>query len=351
MSLGTTPYSLKIPVSQRDVYYPLLDDKTWSQEFDRVRLPYERAVLVEGQIGPQLWVQLTSYTVGQGRSGRSVWIELASRRPSPSEIVAGRGLLRAFASNSSERRRLLDQILVHIILLEYTDDAHHPLWQAPSNSPGLSGALVGAETVASPAIWSAIAANLEQNRPSTAIALRDVGGVAGLDEFSGFTTTPVELPAGVRSKILTEMEYRWSRFGTTPRATQGMRWVHQQIGEHPDISRASSMSQLMRSGDLRHNVSQAPAKPHDGGLGLYYPRNRTEVASCAAIALVPVVPGVLWDVTSEHGGDAQTTAGFAHQTQGTASYTAFATSMRAEERADFLLTAASAAIVSSAAAL
>ena len=115
MSLGTTPYSLKIPVSQRDVYYPLLDDKTWSQEFDRVRLPYERAVLVEGQIGPQLWVQLTSYTVGQGRSGRSVWIELASRRPSPSEIVAGRGLLRAFASNSSERRRLLDQILVQHI--------------------------------------------------------------------------------------------------------------------------------------------------------------------------------------------------------------------------------------------
>ena len=208
----------------RDVFYPLLDDESWAEEFARIRLPYETRVLAEGQIGPRTWVRLNSYTIGEGGSGGSVWIELASRRPSPAEIVAGRGLLRAFASDSSERRRILSQTLLHIILLEYAEESQRPLWHAPSNAVGVQGALVGAETIASPVLWSALEGDLNQNRPSTVVALRDAGGVGGLEGFDGFTTAAVEVPAGVRLKILTEIENHWSRFGRISTPGSGLKW-------------------------------------------------------------------------------------------------------------------------------
>ncbi len=350
MTAEAAPFSLKIPVSQREVYYELLDDKSWAEEFTKVRLPYETKVLAEGQIGPQIWIRLTSYTIGEGGSGGSIWIELASRRPSPAEIVAGRGLLRAFASDSSERRRLLNQMLLHIVVLEYAEESQRPLWHAPSEAFGIQGALVGAETVASPALWRALENDLNQNRPSTVVALRDAGGVAGLEGFDGFATSAVDVSAGVRLRVLREIENHWSRFGRIPNPGRGLRWVHRQLGPHRDLEAASSISNLMRFGDLRHSFQSVPRKLREGELGVYYPRDADEVTACASASLIPVAPGVFWDVASGAGGDRQTTAGFSHQTQGAASYTALATSMRPEQRANFLLAAASAVIVASASA-
>ena len=348
MSVQAAPYSLKIPVYHRDVYYPLLDDKSWAEEFARTRLPYETRVLAEGQIGPRTWVRLSSYTIGEGGSGGSVWIELVSRRPSPAEIVAGRGLLRAFASDSSERRRLLSQMLLHIVLLEYTDESQRPSWYAPSGAVGVQGALVGAETVASPALWRALEADLNQNRPSTVIALRDAGGVGGLEGFDGFATTAVEVSAGVRLKILTGIENHWSRFGRISAAGRGLKWVHKQLGPHRDLEAASTISNLMRFGEYRRRYRSIPRKLDEGELGVYYPRDAKEAAACASASLIPVAPGVFWDVASGAGGDGQTTAGFSHRNHGAVSHTAIATSMRPERRANFLLAAASAVIVASA---
>ena len=348
MSVQAAPYSLKIPVHHQDVYYPLLDDKSWAQEFAKVRMPYETRVLAEGQIGPRTWVRLNSYTIGEGGSGGSVWIELASRRPSPAEIVAGRGLLRAFASESSERRRLLSQMLLHIVVLEYADESRRPLWYAPSQAVGVQGALVGAETIASPALWSALEGDLNQNRPSTVVALRDAGGVSGLEGFDGFATAAVEVSAGVRLAILTDIESHWNRFGRIPAPGRGLRWVHRQLGPRSDLKAASTISNLMRFGEHRRRYRSIPRKLDEGELGVYYPRDAAEAAACASAALIPVAPGVFWDVASGAGGDRQTTAGFSHRNHGAVSYTAIATSMRPEQRANFLLAAASAVIVASA---
>ncbi|MCY3801807.1 MAG: hypothetical protein OXG46_09520 [Chloroflexi bacterium] len=348
MSVKAPPFSLKIPVHHRDVFYPLLDDESWAEEFARIRLPYETRVLAEGQIGPRTWVRLNSYTIGEGGSGGSVWIELASRRPSPAEIVAGRGLLRAFASDSSERRRILSQTLLHIILLEYAEESQRPLWHAPSNAVGVQGALVGAETIASPVLWSALKGDLNQNRPSTVVALRDAGGVGGLEGFDGFTTAAVEVPAGVRLKILTEVENHWSRFGRISTPGSGLKWVQRRLGPHRDLDTASTISNLMRFGEYRRRYRSIPRKLEDGELSAYYPRNAVEAAACASASLIPIAPGVFWDVTGGSAGDAQTTAGYSHRNHGAISYTAIATSMRQEQRANFLLAALSAVIVASA---
>src|SRR3990170_7596139 len=121
-------FNLRIPIRQAEVFAGLLDDKSWGEEFARVKLPFETRLLAETQIGPRVWVRLTAYTIGEGGQGGSVWIDLASRRPSPAEIVAGRGLLRAFSASSSERRRILHEILLHFVVLEYTGEAVRPSW-------------------------------------------------------------------------------------------------------------------------------------------------------------------------------------------------------------------------------
>ncbi len=348
MSAKAAPFSLKIPVYQPEVYGPLLNDNSWAEEFTKVRLPYETRVLAEGQIGPRIWVRLNSYTIGEGGSGGSLWIELASRRPSPPEIVAGRGLLRAFASDSSERRRILTQTLIHIVLLEYADESIRPPWHAPSEGFGVHGALVAGETVASPALWKALEADLNQNRPSTVIALRDAGGVAGLEGFDGFATTPVEVSAGLRLSVLADIENHWSRLGRVPSPARGLKWVRAQLGPRRELETATSISKLVRFGDNRRRFQSIPRKLREGETAVYYPRDAGEVAACATASLIPVAPGIFWEVTSGAGGDRQTTAGFSHQTNGAAAYTALATSMRPERRADFLLAAASAVIVASA---
>ena len=340
------PFALKIPVHQKDVYAGLIDDQSWAEEFPRVCPPYEVRLLAEGQIGPRIWVRLTSYTIGEGGDAGSIWIEIASRRPSPAEIVAGRGLLRAFSADSSERRRLLGQMLLHIVLLEYTDETRRPLWYAPSTAYGVRGALVGAETVGSPAIWKALNTDLARSRPSTVIALRDAGGVPGLEAFDGFATSPIELPAAVRRRVLGELDGNWSRFGGVPDPRRGFKWVRRQLGPSRELEAATSISSLMRFGERRRKYDVIPRRLAEGELGVYYPRDADEAATCAAASLIPIAPGLFWDVLGGTGGDPQTTAGHAHKTQGASSFTPLATAMTPERRANFLLGAAAAAIVS-----
>ena len=147
---------------------------------------------------------------------------------------------------------------------------------------------------------------------------------------------------------MANIESHWSRFSRISTPGRGLKWVHRQLGPHRDLKAASTISNLMRFGEYRRRYRSIPRKLDEGELGVYYPRDAGEAAACASASLIPVAPGVFWDVASGAGGDTQTTAGFSHRNHGAVSYTAIATSMRPEQRANFLLAAASAVIVASA---
>lgn len=347
-AVAEAPFSLKIPVFNADVFAGLLDQKSWGEEFKKVRLPYETRVLAESQLGPQMWVRLTAYTIGGGGGAGSIWIELASRRPSPVETVTGRGLLRAFASISSERRRLLDRLLLHFVLLEYTDQAVRPAWHGPSGTFGLGGALVAAEATAVPGIWRALERDLDRNRPTAVVSLRDGGGTPGLEAFDGLITCPMEVGALTRRRILDELPDRWKTPLGRGDPGRGIGWVRDQIGPSRELETASFLSTHLRFGEIRRRFEDVPKRLREGELGVYYPRDDAEAAECATAALLPVAPGIFWDVAHGLGGDQRTTAGYAAQTQGASAFTGIATPLVPERRANFLLAAASAVIVAAA---
>ena len=106
-----------------------------------------------------------------------------------------------------------------------------------------------------------------------------------------------------------------------------------------------ALGRAYRVDDARGRYIEFCKSTIDRGLHL---RGLKLVIDCAHGATYAVAPGVFWDVASGAGGDRQTTAGFSHRNHGAVSYTAIATSMRPEQRANFLLAAASAVIVASA---
>ena len=341
------PFTLRMPVHD-DAYAGLADEARWRDEFATVRLPYETRVLAESQLGPRAWVRLTAFTIGGGGDGGVVWIDLASSRPAPTEIVAGRALLRAFAADSSERRRILNRLLFHFLLLEYTEDAERTTWRAPAVGDDIGGALVGGSITSNPTLWRALRLDMEQSRPSVVVGLRDAGGVPLAGPYDGLVTLPVTLGGLDSAQFLASLDSRWrgslGRF--SPR--HGYRWIADRCAAAPELSASRYLSSFLRFGENRTRHREIPDRLAEYELPVYYPSSASEVQALAASGLLPAFPGVFWDVSRPDGGDLLTTAGHAQRELGAFGLTALATSDDPTRRANFLLAAASAAIVAAA---
>ena len=346
-AVADQPLTLRIPLHD-EAYAVLVDERRWQEEFATVRLPYERRVLAENQLGPRAWVRLTVYTIGEGRAGGVVWIDLASSRPSSAEIVTGRALLRAFAADSSERRRLLTRLLLHFVTLEYTEDAERPTWRVPATGGGIGSVLVGGAMNANPAIWNALQNDLEQARPSMVVGLRDAGGVAVAGRYDGLVTLPVTLGDLQSAHLLGSLDARWrNRFGRYD-SRRGYRWFAERFAQLPELPASRFLSSFLRFGDSRTRHREVPDRLEENELPVYYPANPAELAGLAAAGLIPAFPGVFWDVSRSDGGDPLTSAGYAHRNLGSFGLTALATAGSPTRRANFLLAAASAASVAAA---
>lgn len=346
-AVGNQPFTLRIPL-HADAYAGLADENRWRAEFATVRLPYETRVLAENQLGPGAWVRLSVFTIGEGRAGGIVWVDLASSRPSSAEIVAGRALLRAFAADSSERRRLLSRLLLHFVVLEYTDDAERATWRLPSVGDGIGGVLIAGAVSPNPAIWRALKADMEQSRPSIVVGLRDAGGVRAADRYDGLVTIPVDLGDLQSAHLLRSLDSHWrDRFGRfAPR--RGYRRFAERFEALPELPPSRFLSRFLRFGETRSRHREVPDRLEATELPVYYPGSATELTELATAGLIPAFPGVFWDVSRPDGGDSLTTAGHAHRHLGAFGITALATTDNPTRRANFLLAATSAAIVATA---
>ena len=341
------PFTLRMPLHD-DAYAVLADEARWRDEFATVRLPYESRILAESQLAPRAWVRLTAFTIGSGGDGGVVWIDLASPRPAPTEIVAGRALLRAFAADSSERRRLLSRILLHFLLLEYTEDAERTTWRAPAFGDDIGATLVGGSISANPTLWRALRADMEQSRPSVVVGLRDAGGVTLAGRHDGLVTLPVALGGLESAHMLASLEARWRRPLGRFSPRHGYRWLAGRFATAPELSASRFLSAFLRFGEYRTRQREIPDRLAELELPVYYPSTASELRSVAASGLLPATPGVFWDVSRPYGGDPLTTAGHGHRHLGAFALTALATADDPTRRANFLLAAASAAVVAAA---
>ena len=104
----------------------------------------------------------------------------------------------------------------------------------------------------------------------------------------------------------------------------------------------------MRFGEERSQYRDIPDRLSDYELPVYYPASSSALPPLAKAGLLPIYPGIFWDVSGTRGGDLLTTAGFAHSNYGAFGLTAFATSDDPTRRANFLLAATSAVLVAAA---
>ena len=338
-------FTLRIPI-HRDSYRILADWDRWQAELEQAKLPYETRVLAEAQVAPSLWAKLTVFTIGSG--GNEVWIDLASSQPSITEIVVGRALLRAFAADSSERRRLLSCLLIHFAVLEYSDNTGPSNWRSPAQGDDIGAALVGGSVVASPTLWQAIRLDLEQSRPSTVIGLRDIGGLLFARQRDGFATMPMDFGALDAGSHLFSLAPRWRGLLGQFSAKQGYRWIANCYANVPELATSKFLSTMMRFGEERSQYRDIPDRLSDYELPVYYPASSSALPPLAKAGLLPIYPGIFWDVSGTRGGDLLTTAGFAHSNYGAFGLTAFATSDDPTRRANFLLAATSAVLVAAA---
>ncbi len=341
------PLTLRIPLHD-DAYAVLANETRWRDEFATVRLPYETRVLAESQLAPRAWVRLTAFTIGSGGEGGVVWIDLASPRPAPTEIIAGRALMRAFAADSSERRRILSRVLLHFLLLEYTEDAERTTWRAPATGDDIAGALVGGSINSNLTLWRALRSDMEQSRPSVVLGLRDAGGVPPAGRHAGLVTLPVALGGLETGHLLDSLDSRWrGRLGRFS-PLRGYRWFADHFSAAPELSASRFLSSFLRFGDFRTRHHPVPDRLAELELPVYYPSTPPDLRSLASAGLLPALPGVFWDVSRPYGGDPLTAAGYAHRHLGSFGLTALATADDPTQRANFLLAATSAAIVAAA---
>jgi hypothetical protein len=341
------PFTLRVPLHD-DAYAVLANETRWRDEFATVRLPYETRVLAESQLAPRAWVRLTAFTIGSGGEGGVIWIDLASPRPAPTEIIAGRALLRAFAADSSERRRILSRVLLHFVLLEYTEDAERTTWRAPALGDDIGAALVGGSISSNPTLWRALRSDMEQSRPSVVVGLRDAGGVPLAGRHDGLVTMPVALGGLETGHLLASLESRWRGSLGRFSALRGYRWFADHFAAAPELSTSRFLSSVLRFGERRTRHREVPDRLAELELPVYYPSTSSELRSLASAGLLPASPGVFWDVSRPYGGDPLTAAGYAHRHLGAFGLTALATADDPTRRANFLLAATSAAIVAAA---
>ena len=159
---------------------------------------------------------------------------------------------------------------------------------------------------------------------------------------------PIDFGAMDSGNYLLSLVPRWRGLLGQFSAKQGYRWIANCCANIPELSTSKFLSTMMRFGEHRSQHRDIPDRLSEYELPVYYPASSSALASLAKVGLLPVYPGIFWDVAGIRGGDLLTTAGFAHRNFGAFGLTAFATSDDPVRRANFLLAATSAVLVATA---
>lgn len=140
---------------------------------------YGISVLYEGPLGGHRAARITRLLAGNPDAEVRVLIDAVPAVLSRVVLGAGRAMARTFATRTSDRARMLDEMALLIHLAEPTDS---PTVRPLPVLRGIAEALGMIHSPAQPGVWSRLSSSVEDFQPTIALDLRDSGGaVQGAD--------------------------------------------------------------------------------------------------------------------------------------------------------------------------
>lgn len=338
--------NLRIPVVHGDLFEQLLSESAWRSQAGEIESAFEVETLANVPIFPGWSVQLQVHSIGAGAAGRSLAIEIAPVAPTVSERVAARGLLRALASGSTDRQRLLHACLVRIYVTRMVESADGGRSNTPVAGAHLAGALARGTAPGASGLWRSLTSHLAASRPDSVLTLRDAGGAVGMGGQEGFATIKSELEPEKIGQLETELANAFAGGWFRSPARRGYARSRRLLDGWREQSIARFLSTQLRFGSQRRRYSTIPKKLREGELAVNFIEDLEQLRAAFASGLVPAEPGVYLDLTPA-AGDLSPTA-FAQHRLGADALSAYATAYEPARRANFLLVAVSALIAGSA---
>ena len=337
--------NIRIPVVYGGLYDELADDAAWDQQVQSFASAYEVETLARVPIQPGLETVLRVHTIGTGVDDRSLSIEIAPANPTVVERVAARGLLRALGSGSTDRQRMLHSCLLRIYVTEVVA-TQSSLAARPAPTGSGYGAAIASAVINIAGLWHGMSEHLSATQPDSLLSLRDVGGVGGLSGDDGFLTMVAHLPPELADQLERDLPNSFGRSWPGSAARRGYRRANRLLSAQREHAIASNLSTHLRFGGPRRRFAPVPDRLAEGELAVNYVRNLDQLRAAFGAGLVPVAPGLLFNVRRDR--PDSSSAAFARWRLGSGGYSAHATVDDPARRANFLLAAAAALITAAA---